>query len=69
MNWKTVKPTKPGYYWYKRYPNSCRDLWEVVKVYQSCDDLMVLFLKNMHEYVVDKLSSECQWAGPIEEPE
>jgi hypothetical protein len=65
MNWTTDKPTKPGWYWYRRSGSS-----EALLVHHgfACDQIVEL--PGVDEPVTFRTENidNGQWAGPLEPP-
>lgn len=66
LKWTKKKPTKPGWYWWKRL---CCEV-EMVEIFEQIPSgiLMHRELDEPVESVADA-EPQCLWAGPIPEPE
>ena len=60
--WTKVKPTAPGWYWYRENTQDCPHVIEIVDV---CDELQTMH--DTFDFKVSELHGE--WAGPITPPE
>jgi len=67
MNWTTDKPTKPGWYWYKKEDHDMfhADGIAIVEVIKEEDWLVCRHSNSDNEWIED---SQAQWAGPLETP-
>ncbi len=62
MIWTTEKPTRTGWYWWRR-PSIPEDV--IVEVYKDKRNPAMLMLRGRGRLYVQR----GQWAGPIPEPE
>ena len=74
MKWTTDTPTEPGWYWYRGPEKRHHLVAEVIEVMASPHPesglMLVVYVGNSSKPIpIQEFSSQCQWAGPIAEPE
>ena len=68
MHWTTTKPSRPGWYWYRRTDLPFTDDPDVVHV-STLDYQPGLYIWDWQDTYWEPISSyNGQWAGPIPEP-
>ena len=68
MNWTTDKPTETGWYWINDF-----DTIEVIKVFKRPGHNYLCVYKNIRHFgspdYIPINYMDCEWSGPIDEPQ